>query len=1436
MGLGRRVARLAALALALALVQAGAARGAGAGEFGRLNEVLSAARLAGAARSAGAASLSDVLVLPDGTRVSDVVSNGSFSLKGLVCVELQVLSGPLELSSTDSGAALPVGTTLRAPNVGLRCDASLSWSSLTVSAALAVDLPSSGQTAAAVGGAAGGAAPLSLSLSWTRGPGRRAQDPQRPVAVQGTACSVALPAARVSLAQGPASGTDASALLSAVAARLVGDALCAEAGKLAAELSAQLGSFNAEVDALVVETAGGVAAGEAALVAALSPQQLAAAVDFGASGNAKVALRLLTQVLNSSSTSAGNNTGGPRPEVNLLVDRLLGRDGGAVGVNVSGSALAGLSTGLVRLASPVLGLSGLDSFLSLDALAPLDGLRFSLGGGFALRTVGVSVRASAQLANTGAALLGGALTFVRNASLAFDVAVELQFVHGRLSQAVAADPSQVRGLGLGQLLQAPLTCGAPALYGVQLSALELQPLNASYAASVRVGGFEDAGLAALAAPANLFLERAWAASVAAYAPNVTRSALPLLTRLVNDFVAKAKPADCAAYAPAGAAQGREVNLTGAEAQSVVGALRAAAADVNDPELGLNALMRALSGFRGEPEGELTLLSEPTDVALSSSAATALTLRLANVTLRNTDSFSRATPFEPNATTGLVRTALGVGAQRALQIAGSFNLSGTGDFAKVPVKAGQFTLDLDNVALEASYELHLLEPRLLGLRLEQLLNASCLASALDFDGPRGGLALAKLNATVGGIRFDCTLCELTKSQQDAIAKQIQTAVGLLPALVGYTQQPKARTTVNSALRRFAAGCSGGIPPTPPPDLFVAAGVNSLIAVNAAGWTLALAAAVGLVACSCLRHQRRSAQAGRTDPIDLDLTLATNFEQQQQQQQQQQQEEQQEQQQEQEQHKNQQQPACGLAGEPSHSLLTDPSGSVACKLLLPALLLVSLVLFVTANMSLGANVEVLVHVGPEQQFVVKDLFNLTLTGTINDMFNAGIPALGVVIALMSGCWPYIRLALLALAFVLPPRALSPRARGTLLGALDAIGKWAVVDQFLIVILVAVFDFEIVSGAGGGLAAGYLALDVNLVPEWGIYGFFLGAATSICANHVASHLHRGAISPTALGSPANRQEAKLQRGREKLSQHVFSPPYEHPDYRLQMKLGSLTFVLGACCAAAVLLIAVGSVLPVVSFSYEGAGGLALGLADPERQTVHVSLFKMLQALANQRETMLRAVGASLISLFFVLSCIVIPLLMQALLIVELVYPLSLAQQRAICFLLDGLAAWSALEVFAVAAITSTLFIGDFVGIATGRLCGPINEQLRFWGLGFGLLEPAAATCLTMTGSVEVAVLALLLGALLGLFNYVTVNSIARLAIEERERELAALKGLPVRGVQINDKNLGCWSHLVKHHLGFLNSAGLVKTRKLLFTTPTLPSPRGSKLDAAHLGSARD
>jgi hypothetical protein len=57
---------------------------------------------------------------------------------------------------------------------------------------------------------------------------------------------------------------------------------------------------------------------------------------------------------------------------------------------------------------------------------------------------------------------------------------------------------------------------------------------------------------------------------------------------------------------------------------------------------------------------------------------------------------------------------------------------------------------------------------------------------------------------------------------------------------------------------------------------------------------------------------------------------------------------------------------------------------------------------------------------------------------------------------------------------------------------------------------------------------------------------------------------------------------------------------------------------------------VLPVVSFSYESAGGIALGPDDPERQTVHVlvSVFKMLQALANQRGTVLRAMGTSLSS----------------------------------------------------------------------------------------------------------------------------------------------------------------------------------------------------------------
>eukprot|EP01046_Picozoa_sp_COSAG06_P104965 COSAG06_NODE_51182_length_313_cov_30.794393_1_plen_68_part_01 len=49
-------------------------------------------------------------------------------------------------------------------------------------------------------------------------------------------------------------------------------------------------------------------------------------------------------------------------------------------------------------------------------------------------------------------------------------------------------------------------------------------------------------------------------------------------------------------------------------------------------------------------------------------------------------------------------------------------------------------------------------------------------------------------------------------------------------------------------------------------------------------------------------------------------------------------------------------------------------------------------------------------------------------------------------MSGVWPYTKLILIYSSWLLPPAMLRPKKRGQLLMTLDSLGKWSLIDLYV------------------------------------------------------------------------------------------------------------------------------------------------------------------------------------------------------------------------------------------------------------------------------------------------------------------------------------------------------------------------------------------------------
>lgn len=132
----------------------------------------------------------------------------------------------------------------------------------------------------------------------------------------------------------------------------------------------------------------------------------------------------------------------------------------------------------------------------------------------------------------------------------------------------------------------------------------------------------------------------------------------------------------------------------------------------------------------------------------------------------------------------------------------------------------------------------------------------------------------------------------------------------------------------------------------------------------------------------------------------------------------------------------------------------------RVLVPSFLLVTILVFASANLSTGASVELNLewnyrtHIGwPVNKDLSKTLsygpaylFEFSLGNTVSEMYKAGVYILALLVLCWSGIWPYLKLVLLLFIWFASPRVLSHRTRGRMLVVFDSLGKWCLMDVFL------------------------------------------------------------------------------------------------------------------------------------------------------------------------------------------------------------------------------------------------------------------------------------------------------------------------------------------------------------------------------------------------------
>ena len=457
-----------------------------------------------------------------------------------------------------------------------------------------------------------------------------------------------------------------------------------------------------------------------------------------------------------------------------------------------------------------------------------------------------------------------------------------------------------------------------------------------------------------------------------------------------------------------------------------------------------------------------------------------------------------------------------------------------------------------------------------------------------------------------------------------------------------------------------------------------------------------------------------------------------------------------------------PLCSPCARFATSLSQQPMYRNSCwAILVPATIFGTIALFLVSAvppMGRGASVDVLLQLAGEP-IELLNVFSFTLTGSIHDSWQAGVYPLSLLIGLMSGVWPYLKLVLMLFCWWAPASWMPPKRCEVILRALDALGKWSLLDFDMLMMMAVAFHIHVEAPSSPPYSAGPAPLEatVQVTPQFGMYGFLTAVSLSLIMSHVLLALQRNATAQAA-----ERAGKSAATGRRLSLSDPDSPdargwlqsvpPMPVRRYRFKRPdLGALCRRANGAAACAtnagggagggdcgdanaavaaardpararplscamqlamvallgVSALAIVGACDVHTFSIRigGLAGAALGAGAGPTPYSLIDVGNLLPRISSQAPP----AALRLFQGVFFLICLVVPLLWLAILTTLWLVPLRIPTQRRLFVAAEVAHAWAALDVFILTVIASLLELDQFAQFIVGDECDGIDAALR-------------------------------------------------------------------------------------------------------------------------------
>ena len=355
--------------------------------------------------------------------------------------------------------------------------------------------------------------------------------------------------------------------------------------------------------------------------------------------------------------------------------------------------------------------------------------------------------------------------------------------------------------------------------------------------------------------------------------------------------------------------------------------------------------------------------------------------------------------------------------------------------------------------------------------------------------------------------------------------------------------------------------------------------------------------------------------------------------------------------------------------SQPLLFDEIIDIKIRWLVLIVIILNISLYLFSNINNGASLLIKLSLGEFYNKTTDSLLTFSLFGSTKDIWESKLYIISIIIFLVSGVWPYIKLITILLCIIF-----QFGNNRKFLEILDVLNKWSLLDVFLMIIMMCLFNIDIKVGS--------IYIKIFMNPEIGIHLFLIATIISPILCQIILFYHNKNIRLISY-------EVNNKSFLEKFSS-VKNKTY-------LTKLGVIILILSYVLTMILMIMSL--FLDLFSFKLKGYFAIALDLLNSsiyKKYSVETLLYELPNCVSYDNNLSIRW-----IQLYSIITIVLFPILSMIILFLILFYPLKNNYQTKLIKTVEYMRTFSVVEVFILAIIIGVLFLSDFVHYIANKMC---------------------------------------------------------------------------------------------------------------------------------------